>query len=114
MATETKHTPGPIRVEDDCKLVASDGYSLTAGGGLVGDDWGRRAKANAAHAALCWNSHDQLIEACKKMIEWDDAEHVAKPFSDDNGVGFYGRMELCDQSFKMARAALAAAEEAGQ
>lgn len=26
-------------------------------------------KANAAHIMKCWNSHDKLLAACKKLIE---------------------------------------------
>lgn len=58
------------------------------------------------------DSNRRLVEACEKMIEWDDAEKAAKPFVDDNGAAFYHRMELCGQAFDMARAALAAAMEA--
>lgn len=67
--SETKHTPGPIRIEREINLVASDGYSLT---GMTGTDlevWHQRAVANAEHAVRCWNSHDALLAACEKAIE---------------------------------------------
>jgi hypothetical protein len=64
-----EHTPGPIHVEHEVNLIASDGYSLT---GAPSDDhceWNpTRNVANAIHAVTCWNSHDALVAALKRLV----------------------------------------------
>lgn len=105
MATETKHTPGPIRVEHGLNLMASDGLSLT--GTCGSPDLVARSKANAAHAALCWNSHDATVAALEladTTIEWM-ADVVQSEFDEDADV---------EKAHDVIRAALTAAKEAGQ
>ena len=46
--------------------------------------------------------NQELLEACMAMIEWDDREK-------DHAVDFRKRMELCEQAFQKARAAIAKA-----
>lgn len=46
---------------------------------------------------------DAFIAACRKMIEWDEREK-------DHSIDFYARMDLCDEAFKLMRAALANTE----
>ena len=99
----SEHTPGPWRYRDwngDPTVVAVVGDGLwvvtTPNPNLV----------PAANARLIAAAPD-LLEACEKMLEWDDAENSAKPYADDNGAAFHRRMELCDESFVLARAAIA-------
>ena len=60
-----EHTPGPIHVEHEFNLIASDGFSLTSATGTDAVKFHNRSVANALHAVKCWNSHDALVAACK-------------------------------------------------
>lgn len=49
---------------------------------------------------------DELIAACKKLVEWDAREK-------DHAISFMDRIHLCDEAFQMMRAALAKCEGVG-
>ena len=100
MPSETTHTSGPIYIEHEYNLMAADGYSLTGATGTDSEYWSARAKANAVHAKLCWNSHDALVMVVENLLHH-----------------FCGGGERTMTDFevqRMAQATLKAAQEAGK
>ena len=56
----------------------------------------------AAELRRLYEVNQELLGACMAMTEWDDREK-------DHAVDFRKRMELCEQAFQKARAAIAKA-----
>lgn len=124
----SKHSEGPYSVHPytDCQGphtlatgIVVQGITIGAGRKMLGEVRmaskrdGFPAIDNEAEmraTAALWIAAPELLEACRAMIEWDDAEKSAKPFDEDQGKGFYYRMELCAEAFNKARAAIAKAE----
>lgn len=50
-----------------------------------------------------------LLDACKAMIAWDEAEKAARPWSEDGGKSWHERLDACALAFEKARAAIAKA-----
>lgn len=101
---ETKHTPGPWESVGRAVYTAHENPSRE----IIWDGHNTRSAGNdeqLANARLI-AAAPELLEACQAMIAWDDAENNAKPYSDDNGVSFMGRIGLCRKAFQMARAAI--------
>ena len=48
-----------------------------------------------------------LLEACKTMIAWDDAENAAPNYASDGGAHWRMRLALCADAFDKARSATA-------
>lgn len=65
---DAKHTQGPLTVTATTTLTAADGRDIasTAFSDCLDVD---EDIANAARLALCWNSHDALVEVCKAVAE---------------------------------------------
>ena len=65
-AQKAAHTPGPLIVQkigndyDQHVLYAEGGDGHTVCNTVYG-------KANAARLALCWNTHDALLDACEAL-----------------------------------------------
>lgn len=100
--TEAKHTPGRMVVrrtgytgrasakyvitpEDNSRAIAHIKHSTVS-----------PVDANAARLALCWNTHDSLVEALQDMLLWlDDGNRILS--------------DSCAADVAKARAALALA-----
>lgn len=76
---KTNHTPGKLRVELPDGSAPSTSYVLRdeAGDAIAlarrRDVVASVARANAARLALCWNMHDELVEALRLCITHPDA-----------------------------------------
>lgn len=111
---ESKHTPGKLRkcggmtprftalVSERNEYIVfrmADGTVDTeAGGPINAPDMDTQA-SNARRIALCWNSHDQLLEACKAAIHDFDTNN-------DSSMG--------GDAYDKLIAAITAATEEGQ
>lgn len=99
-----KHTPGKLKV-----LAAERGFILTAKDGIydvavVRNIGNEDNAANAARLALCWNTHDQLMEA---LVEAVESGMVPVSSAADGGASSYSRIvRAADQ----IRAAIKAAK----
>ncbi len=104
-STDTKHTPGPLKVftaKKDATLYigvgdADGGGVLDTGFGVWRD--GPEALANAKRIVHTWNCHDDLVEALEIAMEWINGWDSA--FCDDP--------EWIDTDAPKIRAALAKA-----
>ena len=92
----SKHTPGPWLMRESATHVT---VTNALGDAVFHDD--KRIPCVMADARLI-AAAPELLEACLAMIEWDDREK-------DHAVDFRKRMELCEQAFQKARAAIAKA-----
>lgn len=112
---EAKHTPGPWYVDKECAIwrrppaelyqngggVAGDKPLATVHEGWYGEDvTGYPAQANARLIAAA----PDLLEACLKLVEWDDREK-------DHAISFMARINLCEEAFTAMRAAIAKATQ---
>jgi hypothetical protein len=61
-----------------------------------------------ANARLIASAPD-LLEACKTIVAWDDAENNAEAWEKDQGAAWRERQQLCALAFDLARSALAKA-----
>lgn len=48
----------------------------------------------------------ELLEACKAIVAWDDAENNAPEYASDDGAHWRMRQLLCGDAFDKARAAI--------
>lgn len=112
-----KHTPGPWAIE------------FSAGGPYIGSDAMDGLLVAVAHPADPHPTDDgdwhpgavtaanarliaaapELLEACRALVAWDEAENSAKPYVEDNGKAFYERLALCADAMQKARTAFAKA-----
>lgn len=69
----------------------------------LGDAWmhGKSCAAPAVNA--------ELLDACKAIVAWDDAENSAPEYQSDGGAHWRWRQSLCVDAFDKARAAIAKA-----
>ncbi len=74
------HTPGPLSIKSCVNLIAADGYTLTSASGTDSAKWRARAEANAQHAMLCWNTHDELLEVLKACLAERINIGLSRPF----------------------------------
>lgn len=100
----SKHTPGPIEIRYFDALYAADGYELMC-------TWDRaQSRANAEHAAACWNACEginpeavpKLLAACKALVK---ECRCAMDGRDD-----FGDMPEDRAALEQAEAAIATAE----
>jgi hypothetical protein len=69
-----EHTKGELQV---CPVV--DSMVILKTGLDFATLWGLRKTANAKRLVLCWNSHDELLEACKKYQEMIELLYKLNP-----------------------------------
>ena len=86
---EIKHTPGELKSNecwtDESVLLFPD--TASEPGGMIAEVYGEdmaHAKANAARLVLCWNTHDQLVEALTNLVS--EADRIGEYLS-KNGLG---------------------------
>lgn len=103
--SDTKHTPGRLSTRHG--LSASDPrWILENDESFVAVTTGGNNEANAKRLALCWNSHDDLLEALQNLVEADlhaDGEGLWNIADSDTEDG--------ESAVKAARAAIAKATE---
>lgn len=101
-----KHTPGPwtyvigkslLHVEVDAAAPHIDGIHFLAGQAIC--SLPKKAEANARLIAAA----PELLEACKKLVEWNEREK-------DHAISFMERVNLCNEAFLMMDAAIAKAD----
>lgn len=85
--SETKHTPGELRVEQETALIWGNcnpddnssygmGYPIAECRSTPSGYWAKgpkgweEAEANAARIALTWNCHDELVAALHDALFW--------------------------------------------
>ncbi len=88
---------------DGCDIGAENGANVA----LVLHQSGDRSEAETIANARIIAAAPALLEACLAIVEWDEAENNAKPFTDDGGAGFYARIGMCREAFEKAHAAIA-------
>lgn len=76
--SETKHTPGELRVSDDLydtiEVETNAGHDEIARTCFINRHDSAKAnlaeeRANAARIALTWNCHDELVAACQAVVD---------------------------------------------
>lgn len=96
-----QHTPGPWIWQH-----WPDGVDAVAQASTLGTiatiQSGAFADEDQANARLIAAAPD-LLEACKKLIEWDDREK-------DHAIDFWARVGLCKEAFEAMRAAVTKAD----
>jgi hypothetical protein len=99
-----KHAPTPWKIEAKKRPYGSEGSyniafcgDISDGIGYIGQIYNR---ANAAFIVRACNAHDDLLAACKALVEYRDRA---------GALGF--QLEKADDYINQIRAAIAAAEE---
>lgn len=100
---EAKHTAGPWRATLGNSQMSDPGTTIYHRG-----QWGVYSDADShgdaeADARLIAAAPD-LLEACLKLVEWDDREK-------DHAISFMARIDLCEEAFTAMRAAIAKANQ---
>jgi len=107
--TTQKHTPGPWFVID--LINKGGGYGI-----------GPEFEGIGPHAMVCFNGAEaeenahliaaapELLAACRAIVAWEEAEKGARPYDEDGGAGYRGRVALCEDAFVAAHSAIAKAQ----
>ena len=100
---EAKHTSGPWRATPGNSQMSDPGTTVYHCG-----QWGVYSDAShhgdaEADARLIAAAPD-LLEACLKLVEWDDREK-------DHAISFMARIDLCEEACTAMRAAIAKATQ---
>ena len=105
-----KHTPGKLHTR---ARLAVSGSMLCSDAGIIGAEVHgisagmdkESSAANADRLALCWNSHDALLAACKALplskFGIDMSSSDASDFVDNAGA-FFEAMQLARAAIKLA------------
>ncbi len=107
------HTQGKLEVKEGSYLYATDGSFVAKTTGNMKRYQDRATdEANAARLALCWNSHDEFIEALKRLeVSVETAKIVFGQIKDagydmvaQSGVHLWA--EAANENLKVTRALL--------
>lgn len=92
-----------------CGIRDADGTVVALAVAHLPDYGDPDCRSMAERIVHCVNTHSGLLEACRAIVAWDEAEKNARAYEEDNGKAYWQRIAMCADAFDKAREALAKA-----